>query len=37
MYSPNYGLRKMLLEKYVKNLVPEHRLTVNMLKGAKHC
>ena len=32
----NYGLRKTSLEKCLKTPVPEHGLTVNMLKCAKH-
>ena len=37
MYLPNYRLCKTWLNKGLKHLVSEHPLTVNTLKGAKHC
>ena len=37
IYLRNYGLRKSRLDKGLKRNLSEHRSTVNMLNGPKHC
>ena len=37
MYFGNYGLSKTWLDKCLKSVILEHRLTVIMLKALKEC